>query len=88
MANTCPICGYDHLKAPPYRETPKGGLGSLEICPSCGYQFGWSDHDQHITHDQWRQQWISKGMTWFSRGIKQPAGWNPEGQLLNVGVKV
>ena len=38
--NTCPVCGYDGLYEPPYNEK---GSGSYEICPCCGFQFGYDD---------------------------------------------
>lgn len=88
MSNMCPVCGYPGLDDPAYLATPKGGLGSLEICPSCGFQFGWTDDDQHITHEQWRTQWISRGMVWRMKEMGPPPNWNPRAQLLNVGVKI
>jgi hypothetical protein len=84
MTNMCPTCGYPDLYEPAYGSR----AGSLEICPSCGFQFGYTDHGKHITHDQWRNQWIDQGMPWSSIGIKQPMNWDPQKQLLNVGVKV
>jgi hypothetical protein len=55
-AYTCPVCGYQALTEHP--QPPEGG-GSLEICPSCGYQFGVSDVDRGITYSQWRDSWIA-----------------------------
>ena len=88
MSNMCPVCGYPNLDEPAYRETPKGGLGSLEICPSCGFQYGYTDDAIHTTFEQWRAQWISRGMKWRSKGMQPPPGWDPRKQLLNVGVKI
>lgn len=88
MKYMCPICGYPELDEPAYHGNEKSGLGSLEYCPSCVFQFGWHDDDQHITHEQWRQQWITKGMPWGSKGVKPPADWNPRQQLLNIGIKI
>jgi hypothetical protein len=76
----CPVCGYPDLFDPAY----DGDLGSLEICFSCGYQFGYDDDDQHITHEQWRRKWIAEGMPWYGVAIKPPPGWDPHKQLLNV----
>ena len=88
--NMCPVCGYDDLYKPAYRPENdyKKGTPSFEICPSCYYQFGLTDDDKNITHAQWRQQWIAKGMPWNGKGIKAPLNWNPREQLLNIGVKV
>lgn len=80
MTNMCPICGYPSLSEPAY----DGPVGSLEICPSCGYQFGYTDDDQHISHDQWRQQWVDGGMVWDKGRSEPPANWNPQQQLLKV----
>ncbi len=82
MINLCPVCGYPDLYDPAY----DGDLGSLEICPSCGYQFGYTDDDSNITHAEWRAQWIAKGMQWRGSGIKPPIGWNPQAQLRSIGV--
>ncbi len=44
--NMCPVCGYKNLYEPAYQPTPKGNLGSYEICPSCGFQFGVTDDER------------------------------------------
>lgn len=87
MTNTCPVCGYPDLDEPPYRNTPKGGLGSYEICPSCGFQFGYTDDATHVTHEQWRAQWIAGGMIWDKGRSTPPPNWNPREQLQNAGIK-
>ena len=81
--NICPVCGYPDLYEPAY----DGNTDSLEICPSCGYQFGWTDDDLGITHEQWRAKWIAEGMKWRSSGRKHSASWNPRTQLRNIGVE-
>jgi hypothetical protein len=48
MQNICPVCGYPDLFEPAYKENY---YPSDEICPSCGYQFGWTDDDQGISHE-------------------------------------
>ena len=35
--NICPVCGYDGLDEPAFDER---GVGSDDICPCCGFQFG------------------------------------------------
>ena len=74
----CPVCGYDQLNAAPHTE---GAGASDEICPSCGFQFGYTDDDQGITYEAWRAKWVSGGMPWSSVGTEQPKGWNPHEQL-------
>lgn len=78
----CPVCGYGNLEEEPYGN----GSGSDEICPSCGYQFGYTDLDSGITHEQWREQWIKNGMSWDGIGIRPPVGWSPRQQLQNIGI--
>lgn len=76
----CPVCGYDGLEVPAY--SPVTGRGSYEICPSCGYEFGVTDDDLRITHEQWRRRWIDAGMPWRDAGISEPpSGWDPRAQL-------
>jgi len=80
MMYTCPVCGCDRLDEPPYRE----GLGSDDICPCCRYQFGVTDLDEGVGHDEWRARWIANGMRW--EGVtKRPFGWDPRRQLENIG---
>lgn len=88
MHRMCPVCGYPDLDTPAYWQNDPNANGSLEICPSCGFQFGYTDHGKHIAHEQWRMQWIASGMIWRSKGIKPSPNWDPRAQLLNVGMKV
>jgi hypothetical protein len=86
MAQTyrCPVCGYDGLAEPAY--SPVTGHGSYQICPSCRYEYGVTDGDRQITHEQWRQRWIDDGMPWRDTGITDPpAGWDPSAQLAALG---
>lgn len=77
MDHTCIVCGYPHLTEAPRL---KGGGGSFEICPCCGFQFGVDDDDRGITHAAARAAWVKHGMKWHSRNAP-PAGWNPKVQL-------
>ena len=70
---SCPVCGYDRLHDPPRSETSGG---SDEICPSCGFQFGFSDDAQGYTYTAWRDDWVKRGMPWSSV-TAPPANWNP-----------
>ena len=82
---TCPICGYDKL---PDRPRTPGWGGSDEMCPSCGFQFGYDDDSEGISDETWRARWISHGMPWSSSGIPKPEGWNPKAlldRLLSAG---
>ena len=81
----CPVCGYADLAEPPRNAT---GGASLEICPSCGFQFGVDDDDKGITHDQHRERWIAEGMPWRSKGKPVPKNWLPQTQLANLALKM
>jgi hypothetical protein len=79
----CPVCGYDGLTVPAY--SPGTGLGSYEICPSCGYEYGVTDADLGISHEQWRHTWIAEGTPWRDAGITDPpADWDPQAQLATL----
>lgn len=73
MKNICPICFYDGLFEPPYNSH---GYGSYEICPCCGFEFGYDDYpnkEEQIM--KWRKKWIADGYPWFSPEDK-PVDWN------------
>ncbi|MBO0684969.1 MAG: hypothetical protein J2P45_17600 [Candidatus Dormibacteraeota bacterium] len=74
----CPVCGWPKLDEP--ARTAESGA-SYEICPSCGFQFGFSDEALGRTYEDWRREWVEAGMPWHSRGIRRPWGWNPKAQL-------
>jgi hypothetical protein len=67
--NVCAACGFDQLRAP---QRSRSGGASHEICPSCGFESGYTDDDQGITPQDWGKQWIAAGSKWFSKGIPQP----------------
>jgi predicted RNA-binding Zn-ribbon protein involved in translation (DUF1610 family) len=81
--NICPVCGYDELQEPPRNRT---GGASLEICSSCGFQFGVTDDDKGLTYDEYRQQWIETGMKWSSKGQKPRKDWNAQTQLASLAL--
>ena len=77
----CPVCGYDRLAFEPYQND--GCLPSLEICPCCGFQFGYDDYpNKEEGIISWRNEWIDSGCIWFSKGEKPYDGWNPYKQIL------
>jgi hypothetical protein len=78
----CPVCGYPNLTEQPHSSVSGGA--SDEICPSCGFQFGFDDDDRHIRYEEWRGRWVSDGMRWFSAGKPQPSDWDPIGQLRSL----
>lgn len=69
MKHICPICLYDGLYDEPYNEN---GVGSDEICPCCGFQFGYDDFpNKEIQIKKWREKWIRTGKPWFSK-VRKP----------------
>jgi hypothetical protein len=89
--NICPVCGFDDLSEPAYRD---GYNPSYEICPCCAYQFGYHDEavlaDDNetvgITFKQWRDKWFMAGMVWDRGSSLPPQDWDPKKQLENIGV--
>lgn len=74
--HVCPVCGFDGLKEPPY---DKVGEPSYEICPCCGFEFGF---DQS-SYAEFRDSWIKSGAQWYM--LKQkPKAWNLQKQLKNI----
>jgi hypothetical protein len=72
------VCGYPDLTKPAHSEK---GFGSLEICPSCGFQFNVTDVREGWSFADWRAKWVSNGMSWFSDTLRAPHHWNPKNQL-------
>lgn len=69
MKYICPVCNYDELFEPPYDES---GTGSDEICPCCGFQFGYDDFPNKEAEIMlWREKWIKGGRKWFSNSRKR-----------------
>ena len=70
MNNICPVCGYPELEVPAYRGVY--GEPSYDICSSCWYQYGKTDDDEGISHEEWRERWIAEGMPWRWQGAPPP----------------
>jgi len=102
---TCPVCGFPGLSSAPYGEWPglpipegahppydeQFGGASFEICPSCGFQFGYDDHPgasgSATSFEEYRQRWVATGCEWwFSSRSRQPAGWNGTQQMVDAGL--
>lgn len=79
----CPVCGFDS----PGSLTSPDGSPSFEICPSCGFEFGYDDGVCGETYDSYRKHWIATGCKfWAAPRMAVPGDWNPEAQLLAIGV--
>lgn len=78
MGYKCLVCNYDGLFEEPYIN----GIASDEICPCCGFQYGYDDFDKNENvYEKWRDKWIEKGYDWYSRGRKAPENWDITEQL-------
>ena len=65
----CPVCDCDCLIDEPYNEN---GDGSYEICPCCGFQFGYDDFPNKEEQIKlWRINWIKNERKWFS-SVRKP----------------
>ena len=73
----CVVCGFDGLKEAPY---DAAGLPSYEICPCCGFEFGF-DGKEDVA--QFRENWVRAGALWFTPGSK-PVNWDLQQQLANL----
>ncbi len=79
MTYKCPVCNYKGLYEQPYNVQ---GYGSDEICPCCGFQFGYDDYpDKEIAQMNWRKKWIDGGFLWYSKSRMPPEEWDGHKQL-------
>lgn len=84
MGNKCIVCNYAGLFDPPYDER---GIPSDEICPCCGFHYGYDDDDVANKEDAfklWKEKWIENGLKWFSKGRKSPEDWKANEQLKGI----
>lgn len=81
----CPICGFGGLDKP----VETKGVPSFDICPCCGFEFGFHDGVRGETYEKWRMRWIQDGMK-FRKGhiIPPPVDWDPRRQLASIGITV
>ena len=77
----CPVCGFDGLQEPPYDEH---NAPSYEICPCCGFEFGFDEAFSQDTFDSFRQKWLKSGAQWFTPELK-PKTWDLKKQLSRLG---
>ena len=76
----CPVCGFDQLKEPPYNKLNEP---SYEICPCCGFEFGFDASNDVTTFIDFRARWIKDGAHWFIPKAK-PKNWEPKKQLSKL----
>lgn len=73
--HTCLVCGYSGDQEFEARD--------YQICGCCGTEFGYDDRS--LTHEQLRDEWISKGFPWFDPEQAIPIDWDPVNQLGSAG---
>lgn len=77
---TCPVCGFRGLVEPPYNAHR---VPSHEICPCCGFEFGFDDVAKEESYESFRLNWITNGAQWFQPELK-PNKWDLDTQLKNI----
>ena len=81
---SCPICGFDGLQKTSLRR--KQDTPSYEICPCCGFEFGFDAMDNPATQNIFRTRWVQNGFPWFIPQRK-PKAWDPKKQLEKLKKK-
>lgn len=76
----CPVCGYNQLHEAPYG---KHDEPSFEICPCCGFEFGFDGKKDGKNFKSFRKDWIKAGSPWFIEKLK-PRNWDYRRQLENI----
>lgn len=76
----CPVCGYPELDEPPYLN----GQASFEICPCCGYEFGYNDPNP-ASKETFLRNWVRMGTPWATPSLK-PKKWDAKAQLKGIDV--
>ena len=76
----CPVCGFNKLKEPPFGANNEP---SHEICPCCGFEFGFDDANKAGGFNVFRVRWIQNGAKWFTPNSK-PIKWDLKKQLENL----
>jgi hypothetical protein len=84
MKHHCPVCGWPELAEPPRNAS---GAASFEICPCCGFEFGFDDDDQGLTYEAARARWVAAGMKWWSTSRPSPANWKALDQFTRAGFR-
>jgi len=76
----CPVCGFGGLKEAPY---DRQNSPSYEICPCCGFEFGFDEEIGQDAFLAFRRRWIEQGALWFMPKLK-PKNWDLKRQLQNL----
>jgi hypothetical protein len=79
MNHICLVCGYAGLAEPPYIN----GQPSYEICPCCGFEFGFDDGSKGMSIEVYRNEWLERGAPWFQEK-RRPINWDLQRQLSAI----
>lgn len=79
----CPICGYPDLDEPAYNLLT--GDPSFDICPCCGYEYGYGDPTTSASKEIFLRNWIRLGTPWSRPGLR-PSNWDARIQLRGIDV--
>ena len=58
----CPVCEFDGLLEAAFGPNNEP---SHEICPRCGFEFGFDGGNDPAVFKEFRQRWIKNGAKWF-----------------------
>ena len=58
----CPVCGFDGLAEEPYG---KNNEPSHEVCPCCGFEFGFDGSNDSAVFVKFHKNWVKNGSKWF-----------------------
>lgn len=76
----CPVCGYDKLAEVPYDQY---GYPSYEICPCCGFEYGFDDSSEGKTFEEYRNEWIKNGYPFYDNEVL-PKNWSEVDMLKQL----
>ncbi len=82
----CPVCGFKSVSS---FYDDNGEFSAVDdTCPSCGYQFGYTDLNSGYSFKEWRHKWISEGMVFKHLVVQMDSDWDAKEQLEGIGVKL
>ena len=70
----CPVCGFDGLGEAPFSVQNEG---SHEVCPCCGFEFGFDGGNDPEAFKAFHERWVKNGAKWFMPSL------NPENHDKN-----
>ncbi len=63
----CPVCKFDGLKEAAFGP---GNEPSYEVCPCCGFEFGFDGGNDPVVFAEYYQRWTQNGSKWFMPKLK------------------